>query len=43
VSGDHDHDELRIQLTRPAQDLHAIDMGHLQIGQEDLGALAFEE
>ena len=43
VAGDHDHDDVGIQLEGAGQDLHPIDPGHLEIGEDDLGALALEQ
>ena len=43
VAGDHDHDDVGIQLEGAGQHLHPIDPGHLEIGEDDLGALALEQ
>jgi hypothetical protein len=43
VSGDHDHDDIGIQLAGTGEDLHPIDPGHLEVGEDDLGALALEQ
>ena len=43
VAGDHDHDDVGIELEGAGEDLHPIDPGHLEIGEDDLGALALEE
>jgi hypothetical protein len=43
VAGDHDHDGVGIQIEGASEDLHPIDPGHLEIGEDDLGTLAFEQ
>jgi len=41
--GDHDHGQRRVDGVGAAQQLHAVHLGHLEIGQQEIGALGFEE
>jgi hypothetical protein len=40
---DHDHDGIGVQVEGTGEHLHPVDPRHLEIGENDLGALALEE
>jgi hypothetical protein len=42
-SGDDDDRKVRVDLMGPPQELEAFDVGHLQIGEEDVRALRFDK
>jgi hypothetical protein len=41
--GDHDHRQGGVQLVGPPEQDHAVDLRHLQIGEQDVRALGLEE
>jgi hypothetical protein len=41
--GDHDHGQHRVQLPGEAQQLHAVDPGHLEVGEQHVGGLRLEQ
>jgi hypothetical protein len=43
VAGDHDHDGIRIHLEGAGEHLHPVGARHLEIREDDLGALTLEE
>ena len=41
--GDHDHGQRGIELVRAAEQLHAVHLGHLQVGEEEIGPLGLQQ
>jgi hypothetical protein len=42
-AGDHDHLGVRVQRAAALEDLHAVDLLHLQVGQDDVEGLLLQQ